>query len=1096
MKKAIYIILTASALSALAPPAMGFGKNKVQYQYMEWRRLEAPHYTLYYHQNQGELPETAYKWLDGIYGGLSARFAYIHPKNVPVVLYESPALFEQTNIITELLPEEVGGFTEIFKTRVAIPFNGSYSDLRHVLHHEMVHAFVFGAAVGGIFRAAGANIPLWFNEGLAEALSTGWNREADMFMLDRVLNSTVPPPGPMLDGYLAYKGGQSFLYYLQNAGGDSLFNSMIREFTDSRDAEKAIEAVYGAKLEDLGRAWLSELRRIYWPEIGRRIDPSTHARAVTNTAKDRSNFNLRPKISPNGRLIAFFSDKPDYTRIIITDTAGKEKRQIRQHSAGESFESFQPFSGALAWSPDSRALAFAAKKGGRSEIRIVSAEKRGRQTRAVKLPLSSVNGLDWSKDGRTLAITGISEGRADLFTYALSTSTLTRLTNTPASKTSPRYSPDGKKIIFTMTDTAGLADAPFGPAPTSNIAVFDTEDKSCRPLADTKWNDKQPSFSPDGKSFMFVSDRNGIDNLYIAPLDDPQNPRPLTDYAGNCSNPDWAADGSAAVFDLFMNQSWNVWYMSKPAEKILTDTALALTRWAEYEEGASGEFFRKNTLTALISMQKNKIAPPSTDKPQTSATAADTAVKAAADTPSVNTISADTIHHDSLTSINNSQAATVAADSADTAVDAPSANTVPADTIHHDSLTSINKSQAATIAADSADAKTFKPKPYKGFVPIDSVPNSEPYTLRFTPDFVIFGLGVSTYSGAAGQAVATFSDIMGDHRVTLAGDLQIDFTEYAQVYAAYHYLKHRANMMAAAFYYKNYSYDGSFQAVYHDLETGGALGLSYPFSMFSRAELQLAGSRVERVPVAYYSESYRAETYETNLLSASLGFSYDNILWGITGPLKGVRAQARLNIAPPLDFVDESYVSADIDVRHYAHMLKRFVWANRLAAGGSIAIGGGKAARRFLLGGSENWFNYGVNAENYREILDYNYSYHSKIVTPLRGWNYFDLAGDRMLMLNSEFRFPFIREITTVWPLPMQIRYINGAFFIDNGMAWTREEQSGSLPLPPKMVSGFGFGMRANLGIFVLRYDRGWPADWNGGGGGGPINYFSLGAEF
>jgi len=340
---------------------------------------------------------------------------------------------------------------------------------------------------------------------------------------------------------------------------------------------------------------------------------------------------------------------------------------------------------------------------------------------------------------------------------------------------------------------------------------------------------------------------------------------------------------------------------------------------------------------------------------------------------------------------------------------------------------------------------------------------------------------------------------MGDHRITLAGDLQIDFTEYAQIFAAYHYLKHRANMMAAAFYYKDYSYDGSFRTIYHDLETGGTLGLSYPFSIFSRADLQITGSHIRRNPVAYYADEndtvpYHTKPYETNLLRATLGFSYDNILWGITGPLRGIRAQAQVHAAPPFGFTDESYASADIDIRHYTHIFKRFVWANRAAAGASFPIGSGKAARRFLVGGDENWFNYGVNPDNYMKILDDNYSYHSKIVTPLRGWNYFDITGDRMVMLNTEFRFPFIREISVAWPLPMSIRYINGALFLDNGYAWTEEEQRGSFPLPPKLVSGYGFGMRANLGIFVLRYDRGWPTDWHSVGK--PINYFSLGAEF
>jgi len=76
----------------------------------------------------------------------------------------------------------------------------------------------------------------------------------------------------------------------------------------------------------------------------------------------------------------------------------------------------------------------------------------------------------------------------------------------------------------------------------------------------------------------------------------------------------------------------------------------------------------------------------------------------------------------------------------------------------------------------------------------------------------------------------------------------------------------------------------------------------------------------------------------------------------------------------------------------------------------------------------------------------------------------------------------------------MEIRYINGALFADVGNAWDKEDQIEGLPFPNKLYGGFGFGMRANLGIFVLRYDRGWPTDWRVVGT--PINYFSLGAEF
>ncbi|MCL2183008.1 MAG: hypothetical protein FWB85_06025 [Chitinispirillia bacterium] len=1021
----INLALIAIVSLSIPPAAQGFGKNKVQYQRMAWSRLDAPHFTLYHHQDQGALPEMAYLWLDDAYRDLAGRFAFTHPRPVPVVLYESSALFEQTNIITEILPEEVGGFTELFKNRVAVPFNGSYSAFRHVLHHEMVHAFIFGAVYGNIFQAAGAQVPLWFNEGLAELLSSGWDRSADMFMLDRVLNSTVPPPGPALNGYMAYKGGQSFLYYLYSTGGDTLFNQMLRTFRATRAAETAIEHTYKKSLEELGRDWTRELRRIYWPETGRRMEPSSHAKAVTASAKDRSQFNLRPRISPNGKNIAFFSDRKDYARIIIADSAGKTVRQIGQHSLSGSFESFQPFNGAIAWSPNGEELAFIAKNGGRNEVRFVNARTGKKSRNPVILPLSAINGLDWSRDGSKLAFTAISFGQPDLHLYDLATQELSILVDSPESKSSPRFSPDGTKIIFAVTDTIGLGEGPLTastPAPASNLAIYEIDTRTYYLLTDTDWNEKQPAFSPDGNRFVFVSDRNGIDNLYTASLDDPGNAHPLTDYTGNCSNPDWAADGSSIVFDLFMNQSWNIWQMEEPLAKIMTDSILAPTRWAEHTSDPSIPFFKRRAATGT-------------------------------------SVAIDTIRV---------------------------AGNTRASPFNTPDYPYYRQPGSALISLDSIkNAKTEIP-------PLDSIPEPQPYTLRFSPDMVIFGLGVNTYNGASGQALAQFSDIMGDHRITLAGDAQIDFSEYAQIFAAYQYLKHRASLTIGAFYYKYYSYDGRFKRYFHDTETGGILGLSYPFSIFSRAEAQLFGRYMERKPL---TGAPNMGTIENNALLATAGYSFDNILWGITGPLNGIRASARLQLAPPLSFTDEAYVSGDVDIRHYTHLFKKFVWANRLTFGGTIGLDDNRAARRFFLGGNENWFNYDVNGKNYDDNLAY--SYYSDIVSPLRGWNYFDITGDRMMLMNTEFRFPFIREISTVWPLPIQIRYINGAMFIDAGYAWTHDQQNekyNPLPVPPKLMGGYGFGMRANLGIFVLRYDRGWPTDWKYTGS--PINYFSLGAEF
>jgi outer membrane translocation and assembly module TamA len=67
--------------------------------------------------------------------------------------------------------------------------------------------------------------------------------------------------------------------------------------------------------------------------------------------------------------------------------------------------------------------------------------------------------------------------------------------------------------------------------------------------------------------------------------------------------------------------------------------------------------------------------------------------------------------------------------------------------------------------------------------------------------------------------------------------------------------------------------------------------------------------------------------------------------------------------------------------------------------------------------------------------------------------------------------------------------------FCDIGNAWDRADQMDNLPLPTEIYGGIGWGLRVNLGIFVLRYDQAWKTDWREYVRD-MKNYVSLGAEF
>jgi Tol biopolymer transport system component len=1069
------LLKTIILLSLLPNSTFGFGQNKVQYSNFSWKMLRSPHFNLYYHQEQDTLPRISFHWSENAFSRLSSDFKYTPKNRFPLIIYGDPNLFAQTNIITEVIPEGVGGFTEMYKNRIVVPFTGNYTELRHVIHHELVHAFCFSILFnqfgGSLLKNTEQSSPLWFMEGLAEYLSSDWNIEADMFMIDQTIHSTVPLPGFELGGYLAYKGGQSFLFYLSQSRGQALFEKFLETFKQTRSVDNSFKSVYGKNAEELGRDWIQELKRNYWPEIGKRELPTVNSVPVTDHKESRDNYNLRPRLSPDGSKIAFFSDRKDFSKILITDRKGKLLSSISQTGFGGYFETFHPFRSGLGWSPDGNSLVFVTKGSGNDEIRIVSTINK-KVLRKIKTNLTSISSPDWSRDGKLLVFTGIQKGRSDLYLYKLDNSELQRLSNDVNFESDPRFFPDNKRILFSTEDTSGSASRHTGPYGTtqSDLAVMDISNGTVNILTQTPWNEKQPSISNDSRNIIFVCDRNGIDNLYCAPSDSLQNAKPLTDFTGGCSNPD--ISDKTLVYTLFQKSGWDIWMMENPLSHLKTDT-LSVTRWVESCNDTSKAFFTRVKPPKTDTLKKSDSSAALSKNNNRHTTPVDTA------TISIRELPIDTIGNQLSTR----------KQSTDTVM-----KPGVIDTVNHSPISpDTTKPASVNVSLTQNDSTKFKTDTLgiaakKDTTPIP-IPSPQPLKLSFSPDIVSIGLGINTFYGYAGQWVVSLSDLLGDHRFVLAGDVQGNFKDYLHLYGAYYYLKQRIDFGCGIFYSKDLSYANIYgDYIYKDIDYGGFFTSEYPFSLYSRVNFEILYRHSERIP-----QDTVLPTVKHTTLLPSFSYTFDNILWGITGPINGVRATIGAMVAPPLDMVNQSFISCEADARTYMHIVKRFVWANRLFLGASKSLDKNKSPRRYFLGGNDNWLFYDVDLDEYEKNIDQ--TTYSDFVTPLRGFAYIGLSGSRVALLNSEFRFPFIREVAVVWPIPMQVRYISGAFFTDIGNAWDSGERHNNLPLPDKIYGGIGFGLRANLGIFILRYDRGWPTDfrkWLKA----PTNYFSLGAEF
>lgn len=1123
-------MLLLAALFVGAPSAVRaqeFGQNKVQYHQFLWSYYRTEHFDIYFPQGADIVATFAARHVEEMYKSVSGTVGHKLTTRVPIILHNSHAEFEQTNVIRLPLQEGIGGFTEIFKNRIVLPFEGSYTEFYHVLKHEMTHAVVFDMMFGdgAATRVSneGAQFPLWVSEGLAEYASLGWDLSSEFFMLDATTFGYVEPPTEDFGGFLAYKGGQLFFHFMESAFGKGSVTKLIQAMNDSHDLPSAFKKVTKTSLEEAGEIWLRELRFIYWPELGQRKYGKSVARRLTEHGKDLSFYNLQPSISPNGEEIAFFSDRETWEAIFILNIKSeKVTRSVIQGGKAEKHESFHSFKSGITWSPDSKELAIVSKSQGRDVIHIIDA-KKGDVKKEITPDVQAILSPNWSRDGSKIAFSGMKEGLTDIYVWDLEKGTLQQLTHDLANDDKPVFSPSGKWIAFeTDRPDASIGGHPKNPLddysrllPFKDIYKIRTTGDTLVKVAGGKYDEKEPTYGPSDTTLMFISNRSGIDNVYMTKDSaGAQVVRPITNLLSGCFTPSWSKNGGLMAFSLFEEGGWDIFLMKDPIGKAM-EGELPKTRFIKTKEDTTLSFFRPLIWANLSSYNADSIRTDSLARVDSIRTAAkkDSTERAkkikkaekAAPADSTKAALAKSGHDSTGAFPVDSTQGNARNDSAATKAAKDSANTVAA---------AEKKDEEDSTAEGDKDGEKSGGKKKKHKKKKDSVFLSDSTTYlaedgsfrkkKYKPiwslDNANAALGVDNQYGYGGLAYVTLSDLMGDQELSFALSINGSL-ENTNGAVSYDYLALKTDLSVMAYHQAQLSTYSLFRdtgsvlpldSVFLDRQWGFGTSAKYPFSVFTRLEFEARTLFTSRTLQTDQGGKFVTDdSYNPiyiNALFPTVRFVHDNSLWGIVGPVNGERLSTSLTAVPPV-FQDKfSYVVADADARKYWEFFKKYTLAVRVSAGVSEAIGDYSNPHQFWVGGEDFTFNAHANVDNLPKKLEE--FYFSTFDFPLRGFDYYEFKGTRKFVSNFEFRYPFIREFSVVWPIPIVLRYVMGNVFADYGGAWSSGDAFDQMGL------GLGYGMRMNLGIFVLKYTRAWAIKGIGTHEKPQRDYWSLGAEF
>ena len=965
-----------------------FGKNIVQYKSFDWHYIQSKYFDVYFYDsdkgstNINSNAEFVARESLKSYDIISNAIGWKLKNRIPIIVYNSHNDFQQTNIIDMYMPEGVGGVTELYKNRVVIPFDGNNNQFKTVIHHELVHAFIndyiYKGSIQNMQNDDVILIPLWMNEGLAEFLSTPWQTESDMWMRDLVVNGEKLPKLNELNGYLAYRGGQSVwkyiveeldtLYAQGKTEAPSIIASIFSAISTSSDLNTALEKALDLDLESLESGWHKYIKSEYWPDINNRDYLDDVSSTIFDYEKVNSTYDIGPSLSPDKSKLAFYSNQKGIMSLCIVqsdckDCSSKSISTILKSGMSIEFEELHVLKAGISWSPDSKKIIVASSSKGKDLLYTIDTNNNKKQKHEFnEYNFGSISQPIWHPiDESKIAFIATNISQSDIYLYDLKTKKIIQITNDIFTEKEISWSNDGKNILFSSDRTSNKEELW---SMEYDLFKYDLNQEVIIQLTDTDFNEHYPILTNNDSTLIYVSDYNGINNLSVKNLSDSSMKIITNLYTG-------ISQITAVDNDIYFSSLNNrKFILSKLDSSIIFNAPIDIKNAKWLSEINTYDFTKlKNRFDKKRHNYRNYIF----DK---------------------------------------------------------------------------NLSQANT---ESKNDSLFITK-------IDSSGNyvTKKYKTKFSLDVGQLSVGVGLNArnnnyAQNGLAMFQFSDILGDHKIYLGTELDVNFkrSDYALVYRYLPKLIDWTVMFTHdGFTVRNgYDQDNPYlinQTLYENISFG--IDANRPLSRFNRIELNLS-----QYFMLVHDEKFNEGSqyggvessdliYNGNLTTFSTRYVWDNTRWFYTYPNNGSRFYFKFKTDPTtnkdinlLSFDGRVYRPLFNGVSIFLRNFLGHTWGDNRQ---SIYLGSEPSLYSSNPYISDFYLNE-LNSGNSNLLTLFNFTEN---ITPIRGVPFMYKSGDNLALFNFELRAPFLLYY---FPAIKWFGQINGVLFLDIGVTWNNNE---SLP--------------------------------------------------
>lgn len=440
---------------------VGFGKNRVQYDYFEWKFYRYQQYETYFYTGGKELAEYTAKVARKYIPEQEDLFEFNLVDKIQFIIYNKQSHFKQSNVGLSLENGELGGITSIMGEKVFLYFDGNHENFDIQIKEGIARVLINQQVYGSNWRQVIKNstlltLPDWYQLGLTSYIAKGWDSDIENSVRDGVMSGKYRKFNRLSDRD-AIVAGHSLWAYITATYGEAVIPNILYMTRVTQSVDKGFLYVLGVSTKSLTKEWM-EFYKSEFKGLDKTPKEFYEKNEMFKIKKKRDYSQF--KVSNDGNNFAYVTNKLGQYKIYIYYKDNDKRYKIfkKEFKLDRVNDYSYPI---LAWHPASEILSFVTEEKGFLKMYYFDINSGGLEVKAL-FNLEKVTAMDYHDNGREMVFSGTYKGQSDLYIYNIGANSHKKITNDLFDDLEPQFIENSTKIIFTsnrLTDSLGYQPA-------------------------------------------------------------------------------------------------------------------------------------------------------------------------------------------------------------------------------------------------------------------------------------------------------------------------------------------------------------------------------------------------------------------------------------------------------------------------------------------------------------------------------------------------------------------------------------------------------------------------------------------------------------